>query len=196
MARCSLPVPGGPPSGWFPGPLENTLAPSSPPGAPPPGPSPLLAAAAVTSEDGGRRARPGWQGRPQARGQLGGEAAAHGPGRKVSALPAHPHSIRPPTWGPQPTHSPPGALESSRKTLGGPAGCTAAQLQEQLLRLPLLARRPPDHESTAHWTPTGHPAAPGTSSAPHRSPGAGRGCQPECREAPGGAEGRGEVGSR
>ena len=163
------------PLGGFSGPLENTSAPSSPSRDAPPGPSPPLAAAAVTSEDGGRRVRPGWRGRPQARGQLGGEAAAHGPGGRVSALlPTPPHSVRPPTRGlSRPTH-PREHWRAAGRPWGGPTGPCSGSAPGPAAATASAARGgPPRPRKHNPPSPHGHPAAPGTLSAPHGSSGAG-----------------------
>lgn len=186
------------PLGGFSGPLENTSVPSSPLPGRPPGPSPLLAAAAVTSEDGGRRARPGWRGRPQARGQLGGEAAAHRPGGKVSALlPTPTPTLSGPHRGPRPARSPPGALESSRKTLGRPHRALQRLSSRTSCCDCLSCRRGATKAMKAQ--PTGPPWASSRSrnlvSSP-RKPWGRSECQPECREDPGGAEGGGRCGGQ
>ena len=181
------------PLGGFSGPIENTSAPSYPSRDAPPGPSPPLAAAAVTSKDGGRRARPGWRGRPQARGQLGGEAAAHGPGGKVSALlPTPPPLCSAPHPGARPAHSPPGALESSRKTLGRPhralqrlssrtSCCDCLSCQGRATKATKAQPTEPPWASSCSRNLVSSPRKPWGRSE----------CQPECREATGGAEGRG-----
>lgn len=82
----------------------------------PPGPSPLLAAAAVTSEDGGielhelARKAPG-------SGTAGWRSSSTWAWTEVTGPPAPPHSIQAPSLGARRPLTP-GALESSRKTLG------------------------------------------------------------------------------